>query len=78
MVNAHYEEFGNPTEEQMAYVNIKNHGNAMLNPKAQAPMKVTVGDVMNSRIICHPFKLLDCCLYSEASAALILANENKG
>jgi len=77
MVNAHYEEYGNPTEEQMALVSVKNHGNAMLNPKAQSPMKVTVEEVMNSRIICHPFKLLDCCLYSEASAALILASEQK-
>ncbi|MFX0074188.1 MAG: thiolase family protein [Candidatus Hermodarchaeota archaeon] len=77
MVNAHYEEFGNPTEEQMAYVSVKNHGNAILNPKAQSPMQVTVEDVMNSRIICYPFKMLDCCLYSEASAALILASEEK-
>jgi len=77
MVNAHYEEFGNPTEEQMAYVSVKNHGNAILNPKAQSPMKVSVEDVLNSRIICFPFKMLDCCLYSEASAALILANEDK-
>jgi acetyl-CoA C-acetyltransferase len=66
MVNAHYEEFGNPTEEQMAYVSVKNHGNAILNPKAQSP-----------RIICYPFKMLDCCLYSEASAALILASEER-
>lgn len=77
MVNAHYEEFGNPTEEQMALVGVKNHGNAMLNPKAQSPMEITVQDVLNSRIICYPFKMLDCCLYSEASAALILASEEK-
>jgi len=77
MVNAHFEEFGNPTEEQMALVSVKKHGNAMKNPKAQSPMDITVEDVMNSRIICYPFKLLDCCLYSEASAALILASEEK-
>ena len=77
MVNAHYEEFGNPTEEQMALVSVKNHGNAMLNPKAQSPMKLTVEDVLYSRIICYPFKMLDCCLYSEASACLILASEQK-
>jgi acetyl-CoA C-acetyltransferase len=77
MVNAHFGEFGNPTEEQMALVSVKNHGNAMKNPKAQSPMEITVEDVLNSRIICYPFKMLDCCLYSEASAALILANEEK-
>ena len=77
MVNAHHDEFGNPTEEQMALVSVKNHGNAMKNPKAQSPMDITVQDVLNSRIICYPFKMLDCCLYSEASAALILASEEK-
>jgi acetyl-CoA acetyltransferase len=77
MVNAHVYEFGNPTEEQMAKISIKNHGNAFNNPKAQSPMKLTVEEVLNSRIICYPFKMLDCCLYSEASAALILASEEK-
>lgn len=77
MVNAHSDEFGNPTEEQMAMVSVKNHGNAMKNPKAQSPMEITVEDVLYSRIICYPFKMLDCCLYSEASAALILASEEK-
>ena len=77
LVNAHFDEFGNPSEEQMAKVSVKNHGNAINNPKAQSPMKITVEDVLNSRIICYPFKLLDCCLYSEASAAVILAEENK-
>jgi acetyl-CoA acetyltransferase len=77
MVNAHHDEFGNPTEKQMALVSVKNHGNAMKNPKAQSPMEITVQDVLNSRIICYPFKMLDCCLYSEASAALILASEQK-
>lgn len=77
LVNAHFYQYGNPTEEQMAKVSIKNHGNAINNPKAQAPMKLTIEDVLNSRIICYPFKMLDCCLYSEASAALILASEEK-
>ncbi|TFF98665.1 MAG: thiolase family protein [Promethearchaeota archaeon] len=77
MVNAHSEEFGNPTEKQMAMVSVKNHGNAMKNPKAQSPMEISVDDVLYSRIICYPFKMLDCCLYSEASAALILASEEK-
>jgi len=77
LVNAHFYKYGNPTEEQMAKVSIKNHGNAFNNPKAQAPLKLTIDDVLNSRIICYPFKMLDCCLYSEASAALILASEER-
>jgi len=78
MVNAHFEEFGNPTEEHMAYVSVKNHGNAILNPKAQSPMKITVEDVMNSRIICYPFKMLDCCLYSANTDCFIGNREDMG
>ena len=74
-VVAHQAAYGNPTEEQMARVSIKNHGNACLNPIAQSPKKLTLDEVMNSRVITHPFKLYDNCLYSEGAAALILAGE---
>jgi len=76
-VRAHIEEFGNPTELSMAKVSVKNHGNAVGNPYAQSPSKITVDDVLKSRYIAHPFKKLDCCLYSEGSAAMILASEEK-
>ncbi len=76
-VRAHIEKFGNPTEESMARISVKNHGNAVGNPYAQCPMKITVEDVMKSRYISEPFKKLDCCLYSEGAAAMILASEEK-
>jgi len=76
-VRAHIETFGNPTEESMARVSVKNHGNAIGNPYAQCPMQITVEDVLNSRYISEPFKKLDCCLYSEGAAAMILASEEK-
>ncbi len=76
-VRAHIEKFGNPSEESMARVSVKNHGNAIGNPNAQSPMKITIDDVLKSRYISEPFKKLDCCLYSEGAAAMILANEEK-
>jgi acetyl-CoA acetyltransferase len=74
---AHMEKFGGPTEEQMALVSVKNHKNAMDNPLAQSGMEITVDDVMNSRMICYPFKFYDNCLYTEGAATLILASEEK-
>jgi acetyl-CoA acetyltransferase len=68
---------GQPTEEQMAKVSVKNHGHATKNPKAHSPMKLTVEQVMKSPMICYPFKFYDNCLYSEGAAALILASEDK-
>jgi acetyl-CoA acetyltransferase len=76
-VVAHIERYKTPTEEQMAKVAVKNHRNAMKNPISQSPKELTVEDVLNSRMITYPFKFYDNCLYSEGSAALILASEEK-
>ncbi|MBI5526780.1 MAG: thiolase family protein [Deltaproteobacteria bacterium] len=75
-VVSHQAAYGNPTEEQMARVSIKNHGNACLNPISQSPKRLSLDEVMKSRVITHPFKFYDNCLYSEGAAALILASED--
>lgn len=77
VVQAHMDRFGSPSEEQMARVSIKNHGNALNNPLAQSGIDLTMDDVMNSRRIAGPVKFYDCCLYSEGAAALILAREDR-
>ncbi len=77
VVQAHMDRFGGPTEEQMAKVSIKNHGNALSNPLAQSGMKLSIDDVMNSRRVAGPIKMFDCCLYSEGAGALILASEER-
>lgn len=76
-VQAHIDRYGAPTEEQMAKVSVKNHGNALANHLAQSGMTLSVDDVLNSRRIAGPIKMFDCCLYSEGAAALILASEDK-
>jgi acetyl-CoA acetyltransferase len=77
VVQGHMDRFGSPTEEQMAKVSVKNHGNALSNPLAQSGIALSVDDVMNSRRIAGPMKMYDCCLYSEGAAALILASEDR-
>jgi acetyl-CoA acetyltransferase len=77
VVQGHMDRFGSPTEEQMARVSVKNHGNALSNPLAQSGIALSVDDVMNSRRIAGPMKMYDCCLYSEGAAALILASEDR-
>jgi acetyl-CoA C-acetyltransferase len=63
------------SEEQMAMVSVKNHGNAMKNPLSLFPMEITVDDVMNSRKIADPLKLLDCSPVTDGACTLILAAE---
>ncbi|MDQ7801673.1 MAG: thiolase family protein [Armatimonadota bacterium] len=70
----HMTEFGT-TREELAYVSVKNKRNASLNPYAQFQNPVTVEDVLNSRPIADPLRLLDCCPVSDGAAAVILASE---
>jgi len=63
------------TEEDMARVAVKNRRHASLNPNAHLRKVVTIDDVMTSRYISWPIKLLDCCPQSSGGAAMVLASE---
>lgn len=76
MAVRHMHEFGT-TVEQLAKVSVKNHGNAMHNPYAQRPMKITVEDVRNSPMVSYPLTMLDVCTMSDGAAVAILASEEK-
>jgi len=65
------------SEEQSARVSVKNHGNARNNPYAQLPMDISVKDVMASRMLADPIKLLDASPISDGAAAVILASEER-
>ncbi len=65
------------TQEQLAMVSVKNHGNAMRNPMAQLAFKITVEDVLNSEMIADPLHKLDCSPVSDGCCAVIIANEKK-
>lgn len=72
--NAYMTKYG-ISEEDVASVSVKNHGNAKNNPFAQLPLDITVADVMKSRKIAEPLKLLDCGPNSDGAAAIIIVNE---
>ena len=61
--------------EEMALVSVKNHGNALQNPMAQLPMKITVEDVLASEMIADPLHKLDCSPVSDGCCAVIIAHE---
>ena len=63
------------SEEDMARVVVKNRKHASLNPKAHLRQEVTVDDVMESRYISWPIKLMDCCPQSSGGGAMVLASE---
>jgi acetyl-CoA C-acetyltransferase len=75
MVQRHMFEFGT-TVEQMAMVAIKNHANALHNPYAQRPGKLSIEEVRSSPMVATPLTILDCCTMSDGAAVAILASED--
>ncbi len=71
----HMYEFGT-TVEQLAYVSIKNHRNAMFNPYAQKSGRLTVQDVRKAQMVAWPLTRLDICVMSDGAAAVLLADED--
>jgi acetyl-CoA C-acetyltransferase len=63
------------TEEQCAEVSVKNHKNARANPYAHIPLDITVADVLRSRVLADPIKLLDTSPISDGACAIIMAGE---
>ena len=64
------------TEEAAAHVVVKNLGNARLNPFAHAARDVTVDDVLNSKHLAWPIKLLDVPPISDGAAAVVLSTHD--
>ena len=64
------------TLEQIARVSVKNHHNGCLNPYSQYRKELTVEEIVNSRPICEPITLLQCCPATDGAAAVILASDD--
>jgi acetyl-CoA C-acetyltransferase len=71
IARAHMEEYGT-TEEDLAWVAVKNHKQGALNEKAQFPREVTLEEVMNSSIVSAPLRLLHCSPVTDGAAAVLL------
>ena len=63
------------TEEQAAKVAVKNRGNAKNNPHAHLKMDLTVEQVLRSKMLAYPIKILDMCPTSDGACAMIFASE---
>jgi acetyl-CoA acetyltransferase len=71
LAQRHMHEFGT-TPEQLASVAVTMRHHASLNPNAHKRDPITVEDVLQSRMITSPLKLLDCALVSDGAAAAIV------
>lgn len=71
IMRKHMEEYGT-TLEQCAKVSVKNHHNGCLNPYSQYKKEILLEEVINSRMICDPITLLQCCPNTDGAAVAVL------
>lgn len=72
----HMYEYGT-TEEQLSGVSVGIRYNASLNPDAVYRTPITIGDVMNSRMISTPLRLLHHCMINDGGSAFIVTTEER-
>lgn len=62
--------------EDVAYLSVVLRHNASLNPMAQFRDPIRLEEVLNSRVVCPPIRLLECCARSEGAAAVLLVSHD--
>ncbi|MBI1966094.1 MAG: thiolase family protein [Betaproteobacteria bacterium] len=72
----HMHEYGT-TSGQMAEVAVAIRRHAGLNPNAHKRDPITVDDVLRSRMIATPLRLLDCAIVSDGAAAAIVTSASR-
>src|SRR3978361_2562316 len=65
------------THEQIAFVAVVQREWAAKNPRATMKAPITVEDVLNSRMIAYPFRILQCSLVTDGGGALILTSAER-
>lgn len=65
------------TEEHLAQVAVVQREWAAFHPRATFRDPITVDDVLNSRMIAYPFRLLMCCLMTDGGGALVLTSSDR-
>lgn len=66
------------TEEQAAKVAVKARRNAALNPHAHLQLPdVTVADVLSSKMLAYPLRMLDMCPTSNGACAVVMAADGE-
>jgi acetyl-CoA acetyltransferase len=68
----HMHQFGT-TAEQLADVAVTMRAHAALHPNAQARTPITRDDVLASRMVASPLRLLDCSLVSDGGGAIVVS-----
>ena len=66
------------TQEDLAEFAVLMRDNAIRHPGAQFREQISVADVMASKPVASPLKLLDCCPVSDGGAAFVVSRDRTG
>lgn len=62
------------TPEEFAQIAVQARANAVRTDGAIMREPITIDDVLNSKIIATPLRMLDCCLFSDYAGAVVVAS----
>ena len=65
------------THEQIAMVAVVQREWAAKNPRAMMKAPITVEDVLNSKMIAYPFRILQCCLVTDGGGAIVMTTAER-
>jgi acetyl-CoA acetyltransferase len=77
LMRRHMAEYGS-TSAQLGAIALACRAHATANPLALMRAPLTIADHQASRLVADPLRLLDCCLESDAAAALIVTSRARG
>ncbi|MBU3738141.1 MAG: thiolase family protein [Rhodoferax sp.] len=69
----HMHEFGT-TRAQLTAVAVNTRAHAVMHPRAQMRTPLTADQVMASKPIADPLRMLDCCIISDAAGAFVVTS----
>jgi acetyl-CoA acetyltransferase len=69
----HMHQYGT-TREHLAEVAVAARKWALLNPQAWEKEPLTIEQVLNARMVSHPFTVRDCCLVVDGGGAIVLTS----
>ena len=65
------------SEEQIARVAFKNHRNSVHNPFAMYRKEFRMEEILGSKLVCDPIRLLEICAPNDGAAAVVIASEKR-
>ena len=72
----HMYEYGT-TREHLAQVAVSARQWAQLNPRAMRRDPLSMEDVLAAKMVCDPLSAMDCCLISDAGAAVVIVSAER-